>query len=152
VQKKWHTREDSGLELDEQLVWWHDGERVEHPKVIEAFNRGLRALEDGRYKLEFGNDWCFVKVHGPAFGVVAVDVSDEGLSVRLSDRTAELLDPSTLSVNAEGVLFARVKNGLATARFSRDAQFQLGDLAEDGGKGPVLRAGGREWALPVSGA
>lgn len=148
--KRWHTREDSGLELDAQLRWWHDGEPVEHPKVIEAFNKGLKPTDDGRYKLEFGNDWCFVKVHGPAYGVTAVDVSEDGLSVRLTDRTAELMDPSTLALGPDGVLMVRVKGGRATARFSRDAQFQLGELAELTERGPVLRANGREWALPVS--
>lgn len=148
--KRWHTREDSGIELDETLRWWHDGEPVEHPKIIETFNRGLRVAEDGKFKLEVGNDWCFVKVHGPAFGVVAVDVSEDGLSVRLTDRTAELMDPSTLALGADGVLTVKVKEGRATARFSRDAQFQLGELVEATERGPVLRAGGREWALPVS--
>jgi uncharacterized protein len=148
--KRWHTREDSGIELDETLRWWHDGEPIEHPKIIETFNRGLKVAEDGRFKLEVGNDWCFVKVHGPAFGVVAVDVSDDGLSVRLTDRTAELMDPSTLALSADGVLTVKVKDGRATARFSRDAQFQLGELVEATERGPVLRAGGREWALPVS--
>ncbi len=148
--KRWHTREDSGIELDERLRWWHDGEPVEHPKIIETFNRGLKVAEDGKFKLEVGNDWCFVKVHGPAFGVVAVDVSEDGLSVRLTDRTAELMDPSTLALSADGVLTVKVKEGRATARFSRDAQFQLGELAEATERGPVLRAGGREWALPVS--
>lgn len=147
--KRWHTREDSGIELDEQLRWWHDGEPVEHPKIIETFNRGLKVTDDGKFKLEVGNDWCFVKVHGPAFGVLAVDVSDDGLSVRLSDRTAELLDVSSLSQSDDGVLTVKVKGGLATARFSRDAQFQLGELVEATERGPVLRAGGREWALPI---
>lgn len=148
--KKWHTREDSGIELDAQLRWFHDGEPVEHPRVIEAFNRGLRVTDDGKYKLEIGNDWCFVKVHGPAFGVVAVDVSGDGVSVRLTDRTAEMLDPATLTVGDDGVLTVKVKAGRAIARFSRDAQFQLGELVESTANGPVLRAAGREWALPVS--
>ena len=39
--KKLHTREQSGIRLDRQLRWWHDDEPVEHPKIIEAFNRGL---------------------------------------------------------------------------------------------------------------
>lgn len=146
--KKWHTREDSGIELDAQLRWWHDGEPVEHPKVIETFNRGLRVTDDGRYKLEIGNDWCFVKVAGPAFGVTAVDACDEGWQLRLSDRTAELLDPATLTVDAEGVLTVRVKGGKATARFSRDAQFQLGEYAEESEGGAVLKAHGRQWRLP----
>lgn len=127
----WHTREQSGISLDAALRWWHDGERVEHPRIIEAFNRGLSVTDDGRFKLELGGDWCFVTVAGPAFGVVAVDQGDgERLSLRLSDRTAEWLDPKTLSLGEGDALFARVKAHRATARFSRPAQVQLGEYLE----------------------
>ena len=47
---RWHTREDSGLRIDRQGQWWHDDEKIEHPNIIEAFNRGLRVMEDA-YRL-----------------------------------------------------------------------------------------------------
>lgn len=128
--KRWHTREDSGLRLDREFQWWHDDERIEHPNIIEAFNQGLRAEADGRTTLHFGNDWCFVQIDDAAFRVNAVDVSGDGLSVRLSDRTAERLDASTLALDDDGVLSAQVKAGLAKARFSRAAQFQLAQHLE----------------------
>ena len=31
--RRWHTREDSGLVLDRQLAWFHDGERIAHPRT-----------------------------------------------------------------------------------------------------------------------
>ena len=46
--KRWHTREDSGLVLDRELNWVHDGERITHPRIIEAFNAGLVPTDDGR--------------------------------------------------------------------------------------------------------
>lgn len=132
---RWHTREDSGLRLDREQRWFHDDERIEHPKVIEAFNRGLRVEDDGRYTLHFGPDWAYVKVDGCAYSVVAVDESEGSrLSVRLSDRTAEWLDVASLKTDEDGVLTVKVKSGKASARFSRDAQFQMGQylIEEDG--------------------
>jgi hypothetical protein len=146
-----HTREDSGICLDAQLRWWHDGEPVEHPRIIEAFNRGLTVSEDGRYKLLLGPDWCFVTVAGPAFAVLAVDVGEgERLSVRLSDRTAEWLEPATLSLDAEGVLFAKVKQGRASARFSREAQVQLGAFLEPRGETLALHVGSAWHPTPLA--
>lgn len=147
--KRWHTREDSGIRLDEQLRWWHDDEPVEHPRVIEAFNRGLKVGDDGRYKLEIGQDWCFVEVADAAYGIVALDEGPEGLSIRLTDRTAECLDLGTVAVSADGVLTARVKGGRAKARFSRDAQFALGSLLENGPGGVGVRSGGQWWPVPL---
>lgn len=124
--KKWHTREDSGIRLDREFRWWHDGERIEHLNIIEAFNKGVRIEPDGKVTLHFGNDWCFIVVDDAPFRIVAVDVSEGSrLSVRLSDRTAEWLDVAALRLDDDGVLSTRVKAGTAKARFGRDAQFQL---------------------------
>ena len=145
---RWHTREDSGLKIDRHGQWWHDDEKIEHPNIIEAFNRGLRVMEDGKYQLHFGNDWCFVQVEHAGFTIVAVDEAEERLSVRLSDRTAEWLDLESLREDEEGVLTARVKDGKALARFSRDAQFQLGSRMEEVDGRAVVRVGTKLLPLP----
>jgi uncharacterized protein len=136
--KRWHTREDSGLVLDRELNWLHDGERITHPKIIEAFNAGLVPTEDGRFQLRIGNDWAYVTVEGAAYRVNAIDTDDTRVYLRLSDRTGEALDPSTLRLEEDGVLTARVKAGRAEARFSREAQFVLGQLLVPEGAGSAL--------------
>ncbi|HLT31204.1 MAG TPA: DUF1285 domain-containing protein [Myxococcaceae bacterium] len=146
---RWHTREDSGLALDRQLRWTHDGLPFEHPKVIELFNTSLQLEDDGRYVVRIGKDWAYVQVEDAAFEVRTVDVTDDGrLSIRLSDRTATLLDLDSLERDVDGVLTCRVKEGRAKARFSRDAQFQLGSLLEMDGDQMVLRAGESTLPLP----
>lgn len=141
---RWHTREDSGLRLDRQLRWWHDGEPIEHPKIIDAFNRGLRPSGDGRFRLEFGNDWCFVEVEDAAYAVVGLEHLSDQLLVRLGDGTSEPMVLPSLAIGPDGVLTCRVKAGQAKARFSRDAQFALGLLLEPTPDGFLLRVGGGE--------
>ena len=136
--KRWHTREDSGLVLDRDLNWIHDGERITHPKIIEAFNQGLAPTDDGRFQLRIGNDWAYVTVAGAAYRVNAIDTDDTRVYLRLSDRTGEALDRATLRLGADGVLTAGVKAGRADARFSRDAQFALGQLLVPEGQGWAL--------------
>jgi len=150
--KRWHTREDSGIRLDARLRWWHDDEPIEHPRIIELFNSSLVLDEQGRYQLQIGKDWCYVQVEDAAYEVRTVDVTpDERVFVRLSDRTAEALEPATLAMEPDGVFACRVKRGRAKARFSRDAQYQLGELLEqDEGGQLFLRAGQRRLAVPVS--
>ena len=150
--KRWHTREDSGIRLDARLRWWHDDEPIVHPRIIELFNSSLVLDDTGRYQLQIGADWCYVQVDGAAYEVRTVDVTpEERVSVRLSDRSAEALEPSTLDVDAEGVVTCRVKGGRARARFSRDAQYQLGELLEQDAEGRLLlRAGARPLVLPES--
>lgn len=148
--KRWHTREDSGLVLDRRLRWWHDGEPFENAKLIELFNISLAIADDGRFVVRIGADWAYVAVEDAAYEVRTVDVSEgDRLSVRLSDRTADLLDVASLEVDDEGVLTCRVKGGRAKARFSRDAQVQLGAHLEPEGEGVVLVVGARREPLPA---
>ncbi|MFP2905031.1 DUF1285 domain-containing protein [Pyxidicoccus sp. 3LFB2] len=150
--KRWHTREDSGIRLDATLRWWHDDEPIQHPKIIELFNSSLVLDDADRYQLRIGNDWCYVQVEGAAYEVRTVDVTpDERVSIRLSDRTAEALDTASLHVEPDGVLSCRVKHGRARARFSRDAQYQLGQLLEEGPDGGLLLCAGQR-RLPLPGA
>ncbi|MGQ0507348.1 MAG: DUF1285 domain-containing protein [Myxococcaceae bacterium] len=150
AEKRWHTREASGIRLDRDGVWWHDNERVEHPKIIETFNVGLSPTDDGRYKLSVGADWCYVEVEDAAYRVRVLDEGPDGLSVRLSDRTAEALQVDTLALDADGVLVCRVKNGKAKARFCRDAHYALGSLVkEEGGRAWVV-SGELRLALPAA--
>lgn len=142
----WHTREESGLRLDRELTWWHDGERIEHPNIIEAFNRGLTVADDGRYQLHFGGDWCFVAVEDCGYAVIAVDeAAGHRLSIRLSDRTAEWLDPLTLAADDDGALTVKVKGGKAKARFTREAHFELGTLLRADGDQVVIDVHGTCW-------
>ncbi len=147
---RWHTREDSGLKIDRELRWWHDDERIEHPNIIETFNKGLRVDANGRVRLEIGTDWCFVTIEDAAFGVTAVDVSEgDRLSLRLTDRTAEWLDSSTLSLDDEGVLHAVVKGAKARARFTREAQTQIGQFFTAAGDLLELHVGSKHWPTPL---
>ena len=63
---------------------------------------------------------------------------------------AQLLDALPLAVymtNAEGVLTCQVKEGRAKARFTRDAQFALGEhLVEDDG-GFAFQQGSKRWRI-----
>jgi hypothetical protein len=144
---RWHTREDSGLKLDRALGWWHDGERIEHPNIVEAFNQGVRVLPDGRVTLHFGGDWCFVEVEGCAYGVLAVDEAPgDRLAARLTDRTAELLDLATLQLDEDGAFTVQVKQGLARARFTRAAHADFAHRLEAGEDGQlVVRVGATRW-------
>jgi hypothetical protein len=149
IPRRWHTREDSGLVLDRNLDWYHDGERITHPRIIEAFNTGLVPTEDGRFQLRIGNDWAYVTVEEAAYKVIAIDHDEAQVYLRLSDRSGEALDPATLVLGPDGVLAVRVKQGRALARFSRDAQFALGGLLSREGESVFVQLPGRRIPVPL---
>ncbi|MGC4123104.1 MAG: DUF1285 domain-containing protein [Myxococcales bacterium] len=137
-----HTREDSGLVLDREGRWFHDGVLVENPKIAEAFSRGIERDEQGRYVLRFGNDWCFVTVQDAPLQVESLTAAPGGIVLALSNGRREPLRPETLRLRGE-VLYCTAQAGL-TARLSRSAQFALGGLLEERPGGYVLVLAGRE--------
>jgi uncharacterized protein len=148
-QKRWHTREDSGLVLDRELRWFHDGELVLHPKIVELFNESLVPTEDGRFQLRIGQDWAYVTVEDAAYRVTGLDTDETHVFLRLSDKTGEALEPGTLALGEDGVLTAQVKHGRARARFSRQAQVALGALLETSSEGLVLKLAGAQLPVPL---
>ena len=160
------TRE-SRIRLDREGRFWHEGARVEHPGLQKAFSAWVaRHPVDGRYVLQNGQDWCYLEVEDTPFQVVSVVFGPsgeerpegEGASggeLLLSDGTSEPLEPSLLAVDDEGVLFATVKAGHFEARFSRQAQLELGEALVEGDEvdetsevaPPALALGGRRWRL-----
>ena len=143
------TSRESTIELDREGRFWHDGERVAHPPIERALRSWIaRHPEDGRPILTNGWDWCYFRVEDAAFVVDALRVeADGGVTLRLFDDTEEPLDPDTLSIGADGAVYARVKAGRFEARFSRHAQTQLADVlvADDP---PAVRVRDREVVLP----
>ncbi|MGO8971338.1 MAG: DUF1285 domain-containing protein [Myxococcaceae bacterium] len=146
---RWHSREDSGLVLDRELRWFHDGQPIVHPRIVELFNESLVPTEDGRFQLRVGQDWAYVTVEDAAYRVTGLDATETRVFLRLSDRTGEALDPSTLALEPDGVLSARVKSGRAKARFSRQAQVALGALLEESADGLALGLAGGPLRVPL---
>src|SRR5262249_31478093 len=135
--------------LDRQGRWFHDGQPIEHPKIVEAFNRGLTPTEDGKFRLNFGADWCFVEVEDAAYRVLQFSLAADGPRIALSDRTEEPLDVATLSLDGDGVVVCQVKGRRAKARFSREAQFALGERLTRVGDRLALQVGSQSIPVPL---
>jgi hypothetical protein len=132
------TRESS-IRLDEDGRFHHEGVRVEHPGLIRAMHQWIaRHPIDGRYVLENGWDWCYLKVDDAPYVVRTAKPSGASLELTLSDDSIERLDPRALHVDPNGVLRCEVKRdkkgGPFPARFDRHAIVALGeDLREENG-------------------
>lgn len=141
-----HTRVSSGIRLDPEGRFWHDGEEVRHPAIVRSWHRGIERAPDGRYLIRFGADWAFITVDDAPFVVRRVVPAGDGLTVEVSNGASEALRPETLNRSGEGVLYCRLRED-HRARFSRQAQADLGPfLAEDRGRF-FVRVAGRPWPV-----
>jgi hypothetical protein len=130
--------------------WYSDDEPIPNAAIRRLFSRTLSVLPDGRARLELGEDRADVIVEDTPWVVTAVDGDPgAGFTVVLNDETREPLDPATLRVGPEHVLYCRVKGGTHEARFLRPAYYDLvRHLEVDEAGEPVLPVGGRRLRLP----
>jgi hypothetical protein len=134
---------ESHLRIDRDGHFWHEGERVAHPRLEQALASWVdRDEATGRYLLRNALDWCYVTVDDAPLAVRAVRATATGFEVERSDGGAEALALDTVSVLDDGQVYARVRGGRLPARFDRGAAFALLSHAEERDGGVFLRAGG----------
>ena len=145
-----------GIGVDEEGYWHHEGNRLFREEILELLYAGLQMTPDGRFLIRWKDCTCFLDVADTPYVVSRVDrVVEEGSgleSIRLGFRNlaaGEPLDPSTLRVGKENVLYCDVKSGRFPARFSRPAYYQLAQWVEEGEDGFSLSLNGIRYTISV---
>ncbi len=112
-------------------TWYHKGVPIIRKDIIKFFYEHMELDEKGRYIISWRNERCIVDVEDTAFFVQRVDKKGDGFLLYLSDETQEELDPETLYIGKENVLYCRVKDGKFPARFLRSAYYQIAEYIEE---------------------
>jgi len=106
--------------------WYADDERITNERIADLFARHLQRAPDGTYVIRMGDERAGVEIEDTPFVVTAATVEADGqVRIELNDHSEEILDPTTLEVGAEQVLYCRTKGKSERARFLRAAYYQL---------------------------
>ena len=126
------------IRIDKDGVWYYKGAEMFRREIVNFFYQNLKRDESGRYLIELPNDRCYLEVEDAPFVVKSVHRSfseNEDRStiyLRLSDDTVEPLDPETLRIGSDNVLYCTIRNRSFDARFLRASYYQLaGDIEYD---------------------
>ena len=125
--------------------WYHEGAEIIHRPIFLWLIQSLEKTEDNLFIVHLNNQKCYLEVEDTPLVVQKVDLIREGpeapeqIRLALNDDSQEELDPGTLRVNADSVLYCQVKNGQFPARFLRPAYYQLAEhIVEDTNEGFAL--------------
>ena len=142
-----------GLVLHHDGRWTHEGQPILNRKLREKFDVSVAYLsEEGKHVVRLGPFRGEIELEEAGFFVR--DIELETGELRLSDGTAEPLDPSTLRTSPiDGAFLCRIKRNLRPegllARFTHAAQAELlSGVEEAGDGGAYLHTGGRRHRLP----
>ncbi|MCF8043330.1 MAG: DUF1285 domain-containing protein [Desulfarculaceae bacterium] len=122
------------------------GRPMVHPTIIQLIYDSVR-LEDGHYVITIDGQTCELEVADTFHVVKRVEFNDESAVITLNDATSETLDPGSLSLGDDGIVYCRVKDGAFPARFGRAAYYQLADKIVEQGEGFALVLGDKSWPL-----
>jgi hypothetical protein len=133
---------ESTIRLDAEGRFFHEGARVEHPRLEAAMHTWIaRHPDDGRFILTNGYDWTYFTVEDVPYFVRAVRVEPDCVVLRLSDGTEEAWKPEQTRFR-EDRAYALVKGGFE-ARFDRHALASLGEILEEVSGKVVAHVGGK---------
>lgn len=106
--------------------WYCDDEVIANAAICRLYARAMTIGEDGVARLTLGEDRAQVTIEDTPWVVRQVDGDPvRGYTVSLNDDTVEPLDPDTLRVGDQHVLYCRVKGRQHEARFLRAAYYEL---------------------------
>ena len=118
----------SGIRLDREGRFWHEGATVQHEGMRSTFFRWLDRLPppDGRFVLRL-DEQRFVYLDVEDTPLVATSLRWQGdrAWLGLNDGQEEALDPATLTIDEAGVLRAGVRAGRLEARLATAAAAAL---------------------------
>lgn len=122
------------IRIDKEGVWYYQGAKMFRKDILKLFFENLKKDELGRYLIEFRGDKCLIEVEDTPFVVKAADRDNredrenESIEILLSDFTSEKLNPSTLRVGMDNVLYCSIKDRKFEARFSRSSYYQIAEF------------------------
>src|ERR1700730_12188172 len=132
--------------------WYSDEERIDTPRIALLFSRSIKRNPDGSFYLQVAEERAPIAVEDTPYVVRTVEDDGEGgFVVVTNDEEPEPLDPTTLEVGRDNVLYCRVKSGEYRARFLRPAYYHLSDrfVVEDGGRF-AIQIGGRRYPIKTT--
>jgi len=118
------------IKIDKNGVWFYNGMEMFRKDIVKLFYDHLKRDESGKYIIELGDDRSVIEVEDAPYVVKAVYKKDKYIEILLNDSTTEKLDPSSLRVGRENVLYCTVRDEKFEARFSRAAYYQIAEFIE----------------------
>lgn len=142
----------SGMRIDREGRWWHDGRRIEREALVRLFASVLRREDDGRHVLVTPVEKLDIEVELAALRITAMsrEGSDEAqrLAFQVNDGNALILDVDHTLRFVDDLPLVRVRGGLE-ASFERPVWYELAELALASDP-PGVWSAGRFFPFPTS--
>lgn len=111
--------------LDAEGVVWHDGTELDDPWLLKFFMEKMVKLSNGQFQVICQGETCLIRVQDVPYVVQSIEISPKKIRLIFSGRYEEELNPATLVVGKENILYCKVREGEFDARFNRKSYLEL---------------------------
>jgi uncharacterized protein len=106
--------------------WYADGQPIDNARIADLFSQHVQRRSDGGYMLRIADEQAPIVVEDTPYVVTGAEIGSDGtIRLDLNDHSREPLDPRTLRIGADEVLYCRIKQSSEAARFLRPAYYQI---------------------------
>ncbi len=145
------------IHVDQEGEWFHRGNRIVRPEILEVLYSKLEQLPDGSFILTEKGESCRLDVADTPFVITRIDAErdnsgKERILLKLKHLEGfEVLEPETVKSGRGNVLYCRVRGGRHLARFSRSAYYQIADFfrEEIPEESYCIELNGRKFAIGI---
>ena len=139
----------SGIRLDREGRFWHEGAQVTHERFQRTLLRWLDVLPDGRPILRLdAARYAYVDVEDAMLLALSARWQGDRALLTLNDGTEEELAYDTLCVDPrDDALYCKVRDARLEARITTPAYYVLAERIQPAGRRFELRAAGRAFEI-----
>jgi uncharacterized protein len=134
----WEAPAAGDIFVDAEGDWFYQGNKIIREDILAFFYDHLECAADNSYSVAWEGQRCDLKVDDTPFVITRVDrvSSPEGgrdlFSLAIKHVSPpEILDPESLWVGKDNVLYGRVRSARFPARFSRPAYYQMAEWIQE---------------------
>lgn len=147
--------ESCEIQVDREGDWFYEGRKIFRPEILEVFYAKLDRLPTGEFVLHDFRGPCLLDVADTPFVISRIDFEKEQsgaerIMIRFKNISRfEILDPDTLEIGEDNVLYCRLEDRRYSAKFSRPAYYQLAEFIheDDTGQGFHIELNGKRHSI-----
>lgn len=140
--------------LDKEGRIWHEGTEITDPRFAYLVHRSMQKVESG-YLVKCQGEDCYFQVEDVPYVVqdIALHKNERALLRQIDlifpGGYTEVLDPTTLRVSDENVLYCKVRSKNFDARFTLKSFFHLAPFIEQDptGRDYSIEIGGKKYRI-----
>ena len=128
--KKNHTERTYHYRIDKEGHLWIEDTELTDLITLKFFMHRLEKLPNGDYRVMCLGEENLIEVEDVPYVVQSIQVDPDKVQLIFPGGYQEILDPNTLRVGKDNILYCKVRTGEFEARFNRRPYLEITKLVE----------------------